>query len=170
MNEVANKGRWVAEYFVKGVLTLPSKPTLNEYIAAVVTNTVVTTATVAHLRTLQTLGNKGAHPDVPGTPASASSFKPADKPRVAAAVYEVALKVEQMLFGVPVPVGGGAAAGGLIAKIQAIRTALNITTPAVEMLTVLNEANVKLGRPAWSSAAGGTLQAQIAEVCAILGV
>ena len=71
--------------------------------------------------------------------ASVPPSTPAPAPSTAAVAVAVA----------PGSGGGAAAPGGMVGQIAAIRSALNITTPAVQILNVLNEAHVMLGQPVW---------------------
>lgn len=115
-------------------------------------------AIVRHLRTLQTVGNKASHP---------GGIAPTDRPALVHAMYAVAV-----IFRPAATAAGGAGGGGggLIVQVQAIRAALNIATPATQILNVVNEAHAMLGLPAWGPASDGTLPGQVAAVCAMLGV
>ena len=62
----------------------------------------------------------------------------------------------------PAPTTSGS---GMLGQVTAIRTALNIDTPALQMLSVVVEANKLLGLPS-----SGTVPDQIDAVCKTLGL
>lgn len=64
----------------------------------------------------------------------------------------------------PEPKPQPAHTGGVLGQIARIRSMLNIATPAIQIVNVVNEANVIMGRPVWTPASGGSIPVQIAQL------
>jgi len=161
MSEVAIKGALIAEHFAigrAGVMQLQLQSnTLYDHIEELARTQAISREVKDALSTLRKLGNNARHANLP-------PISPADKPKIAEAVFLVASATETIIFG-DAARARSARGGGLFARANVIRTALDILTPAAQMVDVVREANDKLGLPH-----NGTIPDRIAAIEAALGV
>ena len=161
---VGIKGAIIAELFAIGPtsfmqLEFPGS-ILNDHIKELRRRGNVDSSTQDQLHVLRRLGNNARHANSP-------AFTPSDKPKVADAVCAIAALVERRLFPADTPAAArpAPASGGILGQVTAIKTALNIPTPANQMRTVVDEANTLLGLPDI-----GTIPEQTAELFIQLGL